>query len=52
MWLPIQIWKIATHHYLKMGVHLSFLGNDIFINIIQGALEQFLLNPYTKLYPV
>lgn len=36
----------------KDGVHLSFLGNDIFINIIQGALEQFLLNPYTKLYPV
>jgi len=23
----------------KDGVHLSFLGNDIFINIIQGALE-------------
>jgi hypothetical protein len=22
------------------------------MNIIQGALEQFLLNPYTKLYPV
>ena len=36
----------------KDGVNLSFLGNDIFINIIQGALEQFLLNPYTKLYPV
>jgi lysophospholipase L1-like esterase len=34
----------------KDGVHLSFLGNDIFINIIQGALEQFLLNPYTNLY--
>jgi hypothetical protein len=31
----------------KDGVHLSFLGNDIFINIIQGALEHFLLNPYT-----
>jgi hypothetical protein len=26
----------------KDGVHLSFLGKDIFINIIQGALEQFL----------
>ena len=36
----------------KDGVHLFFLGNDIFINIIQGALEQLLLSPYTKLYPV
>ena len=41
------------HHALfKDDVHLSFLGNDIFINIIQGALEQFLLNPFTKLYPI
>ena len=34
------------------GTHLSFLGNDIFINAIQGGLEQFLMYPYNRLYPM
>jgi hypothetical protein len=29
--------------YADDGVHLSFLGNDIFINAIQCGLEQFAL---------
>ena len=33
-------------------VHLSFLGNDIFINAIQGGLEQFLKYPYNRMYPM
>jgi hypothetical protein len=33
------------------GVHLSFIGNDIFINNIQGALETFFSNPHTQMYP-
>ena len=32
------------------GIHLSFLGNDIFINAIQGGLEQFVMYPQTGLY--
>ena len=46
--------KVITHAgwqdghntlYTDDGVHLSFLGNDIFINAIQYGLEQFAL-PY------
>jgi hypothetical protein len=33
------------------GVHLSHIGNDIFINGIQGALETFFSNPHTHIYP-
>lgn len=33
------------------GVHLSLIGNDIFINSIQGALETFFSNPHTHIYP-
>ena len=33
------------------GIHLSFLGNDIFINAIQGAIEQFLLYPNSRVFP-
>lgn len=36
---------------LSDGVHLSFLGNDIFINALQGALEQFILYPYNRRFP-
>ena len=33
------------------GVHLSFLGNDIFINALQSALEQFILYPHNRRFP-
>ena len=33
------------------GVHLSFLGNDIFINTIQEALLQFLKYPSKHVFP-
>lgn len=32
-------------------VHLSFIGNDIFINSLQGALETFLTKPLQSIYP-
>lgn len=31
--------------------HLSFIGNDIFLNTIQGALETFIQNPVVQIYP-
>lgn len=37
--------------YAHDGVHLSFLGQDIFINALQGAIEQFLLTPNKRRYP-
>jgi hypothetical protein len=33
------------------GTYLSFIGNDIFINAIQGALETFFKYPYIHVYP-
>ncbi|XP_071173895.1 uncharacterized protein [Mytilus edulis] len=33
------------------GVHLSFLGNDIFINTIQTAIDLFIDNSSRTLYP-
>ena len=33
------------------GIHLSFLGNDIFINAIQGAIEHFLMYPNARIFP-
>ncbi|VDI02042.1 Hypothetical predicted protein [Mytilus galloprovincialis] len=33
------------------GVHLSYIGNDIFINAIQSALELFIKYPNRFLYP-
>ena len=35
----------------KVGVHLSFIANDIFLNQIQGALETFLKYPHCLVYP-
>ena len=32
-------------------VHLSYIGNDIFINALQSALEFFISRPYIKPYP-
>ncbi|XP_060554132.1 uncharacterized protein LOC132715170 [Ruditapes philippinarum] len=33
------------------GVHLSYIGNDIFLNTIQGAIETFLTNN-ANVYPI
>lgn len=33
------------------GVHLSFIGQDIFINQIQSALETFIAHPYCYVFP-
>lgn len=32
--------------------HLSFIGNDIFLNTFQGAFETFINHPEIKIYPV
>ena len=37
--------------FLRDGVHLSFIANDIFLNQVQGALETFLKFPYCLVYP-
>lgn len=34
------------------SVHLSFIGNDIFLNSLQAAMETFLNFPDVKIYPV
>ena len=36
--------------FAKDGVHLSFIGYDIFINTLQGALETFFSNPTCHVY--
>lgn len=33
------------------GVHLSYIGNDIFINDLQSGLELFIKSPVRRLYP-
>jgi len=33
-------------------VHLSFIGNDLFLNTIQGAFDTFLHNFYLSVYPL
>ena len=37
--------------YAHDGVHLSFLGQDIFINVLQGGIEHFILAPHKRRYP-
>ena len=38
--------------YQNDGVHLSFIGNDIFLNQIQGAKETFTISSNCLEYPV
>ena len=33
------------------GTHLSFIGNDIFVNTIQSAFEMFIRNPTIRVFP-
>ncbi|XP_063426546.1 uncharacterized protein LOC134710223 isoform X3 [Mytilus trossulus] len=37
--------------YSGDGVHLSFIGNDIFLNQIQSALETFIKYPHCVVFP-
>ena len=56
-----QYWGLCIEHldldgghtalFAANGIHLSFLGNDIFINANQGAMEQFLLYPNSRVFP-
>jgi hypothetical protein len=34
------------------GVNLSFIGCDLFINTLQGALETFITKPCCHVYPI
>jgi hypothetical protein len=34
------------------GIRLSFIGNDIFMNAMQSALEQFILTPHNLVFPI
>ena len=34
------------------GIHLSFIGNDIFMHAIQNALEQFIFTPHNLVFPI
>ena len=38
--------------YDRDGVHLSYIGNDIFLNSLQSALEQFHFTPFKFVYPL
>ena len=31
--------------------HLSFIGNDIFVNTIQSAFDMFICNPNIQVFP-
>jgi hypothetical protein len=37
--------------YVHDGFHMSFLLKDIFINALQGAIEQFILTLHKRPYP-
>ncbi|VDI46532.1 Hypothetical predicted protein [Mytilus galloprovincialis] len=37
--------------YSDDGVHLSFIGNDIFLNQIQSAIETFIKYPHCVVFP-
>jgi hypothetical protein len=37
--------------FLDDGVHLSFIGNDIFLNQLQSAFETFIKYPYCFVFP-
>jgi hypothetical protein len=37
--------------FLDDGVHLSFIGNDIFLNQLQSAFETFIKYPYYFVFP-
>ena len=41
-----------TELYRFDGTHLSDIGNDIYLNNLQGALETFIRSPNTKSFPV
>ena len=43
-----------NHHSLfdKDGVHLSFIGNDIFLHTIQTVLEKVYYSPHELVYPI
>ena len=53
-----KVMKHTDFHYNEStllhvdGVHLSFIGNDIFLNSVQGALETFITQPDVSVYPV
>jgi len=34
------------------GVHLTSLGNEVFLNIIQGAIGTFLSNSRSRSFPL
>ena len=36
---------------LSDGTHLSFIGNDIFVNTFQSAFEMFIPNPNIRVFP-
>jgi len=37
--------------YFNDEIHLSDWGNDIFLNVLQGGLEMFILYPDTQCFP-
>ena len=34
------------------GVHLTYIGNDLFLNSLQSALEYFHFMPYNTVFPI